>query len=70
MVKVNERISANELISEETKIFIEICDKIQSELLSNYPEHKVVDAMLSTSVRLAGRDVIEMAEDYLEAVEA
>jgi len=70
MVKVNERISANELISEETRIFREICDKIETELLSNYPTHKVTDAMLATCVRLAGRDVIEMAEDYLEAVEA
>ena len=54
-------------MNEETKIFIEIANKIQTELLAKYPEQKCIDAMLSTCVRLAGRDVIEMAADYLEA---
>jgi hypothetical protein len=54
-------------MNEETKIFIEIANKIETELLAKYPEQKCIDAMLSTCVRLAGRDVIEMAADYLEA---
>tara|TARA_Y100000385_G_C13048482_1_gene618601 strand:- start:91 stop:264 length:174 start_codon:yes stop_codon:yes gene_type:complete len=54
-------------MNEETKIFIEIANKIETELLAKYPEHKCIDAMLSTCVRLAGSDVIEMAADYLEA---
>lgn len=54
-------------MNEETKIFIEISKKIQTELLNKYPEQKCIDAMLSTCVRLAGSDVIEMVADYLEA---
>jgi hypothetical protein len=54
-------------MNEETKIFIEICNKIETELLAKYPEHKCIDAMLSTCVRLVGSDAIEMAADYLEA---
>jgi hypothetical protein len=57
-------------MNEETKIFIEIANKIQTELLAKYPEQKCIDAMLSTCVRLAGSDVIEMAADYLEAENA
>ena len=52
---------------EEMKLFIEIADKIQTELLAKYPEQKCIDAMLSTCVRLAGWDVIPMAKDYLHA---
>ena len=54
-------------MNKETKIFIEIANKIETELLAKYPEQKCIDAMLSTCVRLAGSDVIEMATDYLEA---
>lgn len=54
-------------MNEETKIFIEICNKIETELLDKYPPQKCIDAMLSTCVSLAGSDVIEMAADYLEA---
>ena len=57
-------------MNEETKIFIEIANKIQTELLAKYPEQKCIDAMLSTCVRLAGRDAIEIAADYLEAENA
>ena len=54
-------------MNEETKIFIEISKKIQTELLAKYPEQKCIDAMLSTCVHLAGSDAIEMAAGYLEA---
>ena len=54
-------------MNEETKLFIEICNKIETELLDKYPPQKCIDAMLSTCVSLAGSDVIEMAADYLEA---
>lgn len=54
-------------MNEETKIFIEISNKIQTELLDKYPLQKCIDAMLSTCVSLAGRDAIEMVADYLEA---
>ena len=54
-------------MNEETKIFIEISNKIQTELLDKYPTQKCIDAMLSTCVHLAGSDAIEMAADYLEA---
>jgi hypothetical protein len=57
-------------MNEETKIFIEICNKIETELLAKYPTQKCIDAMLSTCVSLAGSDVIEMAADYLEAENA
>ena len=57
-------------MNEETKIFIEICNKIETELLAKYPPQKCIDAMLSTCVSLAGNDVIEMAADYLEAENA
>ena len=57
-------------MNEETKIFIEIANKIQIELLAKYPEQKCIDAMLSTCVRLAGSDVIEMAADYLTSEDA
>lgn len=54
-------------MNEETKIFIEISNKIQTELLDKYPLQKCIDAMLSTCVSLAGSDAIEMVADYLEA---
>jgi hypothetical protein len=57
-------------MNEETKIFIEICNKIETELLDKYPTQKCIDAMLSTCVSLVGNDVIPMAADYLEAENA